>query len=149
MFILANGWLTGQQVFWNASGTGKCHDFRSILTIYATVPVCGTFDSLSRSRNEPDGMAAPDEGKRLNNRGAPVKLARLFIEPSFRGVPRLLSELRFARRRWRPRRTLAPVLVSLGHLGSLFGSQDVCDLRHHFRVGDFHFHLNLRARFRR
>src|SRR5687767_1817568 len=64
----------------------------------------------------------------------------------FRGVPRLLSELRFVRRRWRPRRTLAPVLVSLGHLGSLFGGQHVRDLRHHFRVRDFHFHLNLRPR---
>jgi hypothetical protein len=41
------------------------------------------------------------------------------------------------------------VFVSLGHLGSLLGRQDVRDLRHHFRVSDFHFHLNLRSRLSR
>jgi hypothetical protein len=36
-FILANARLSGQQVFWNGSGTGKYRDFRSILTISRTV----------------------------------------------------------------------------------------------------------------
>jgi hypothetical protein len=43
MFILTNGRLTGQQVFWNGSGTGKYRDFRSILTISGTAPIGGTF----------------------------------------------------------------------------------------------------------
>lgn len=45
-FILTNGRLTGQQVFWNGSGTGKCPDFRSFLAISATGPVGGTFQFL-------------------------------------------------------------------------------------------------------
>jgi len=35
-FILTNGRLAGQQIFWNGSGTGKYRDFRSILTIFPT-----------------------------------------------------------------------------------------------------------------
>ncbi len=150
MFILANGRLTGQQVFWNGSGTGKCRDFRSILAISATVPVWRNISILRPitqravwygcSPTKQNGSMT--EARRLVD--APCSLSR-----SFRGVPLLLLELRFVRRRRRPRRTHPPVLVSLGHLGSLFGGQDVRDLRHHFRVRDFHFHLNLRSRFSR
>jgi hypothetical protein len=42
MFILTNGRLTGQQVFWNGSGTGKSRDFGSILAISGMVPFGGT-----------------------------------------------------------------------------------------------------------
>ncbi len=149
MFILTNGRLAGQQVFWNGSGTGKCRDFRSILAISATVPFGGTFQFFVRSHSERCGTAVPRDAKRLNDEARRLVDATCSLSRSFRGVPLILLELRFARRRRRPRRTLRPVLLSLGHLGSLFGGQDVHDLRHHFRVSDFHFHLNLRSRFSR
>ena len=93
--------------------------------------------------------AVPRDAKRLNDEARRLVDAPCSLSRSFRGVPLLLLELRFARRRRWPRRTLRPVLLPLGHLGALFGGQDVHDLRHHFRVSDFHFHLNLGARFSR
>jgi len=67
MFILTNGRLTGQQVFWNGSGTGKYRDFRSILAISATVPFGETFQFFVRVRSERCGTAVPHEAKQLNN----------------------------------------------------------------------------------
>lgn len=49
-FILANGRHTGQQVFWNGSGTGNYRDFQGILTIFRTVPGGGAFGSRPRWR---------------------------------------------------------------------------------------------------
>jgi len=52
MFILTNGRLTGQQVFWNGSGTGKYCDFRSILKISAPFPLAEHFNSHPHLRGK-------------------------------------------------------------------------------------------------
>jgi len=89
MFILTNGRLTGQQVFWNVSGTGKYRDFRSILAISATVPFGGTFQFFVRSRNELFGRAVPRDAKRLNDQARRLIDAPCSLSRSFQGVPLL------------------------------------------------------------
>jgi hypothetical protein len=150
MFILTNGRRTGQQVFWNGSGTGEYRDFRSHFDDIRNDSLWRNISNLRPDRaSEVWATAVPStqNGSMTRHGGlfdAPCSLSR-----SFRGVPLLLLELRFIRRRRRPRRTLPSVFLSLGHLGPLLSGQHVRDLRHHFRVSDFHFHLNLRSRFSR
>ena len=123
--------------------------FEAFVMISGTVPVRGTFQCVADRAASGAKTAVPHNAKRLNDEARRFVDAPCSLSHLFRGVPLLLLELRFVRRRRRPRRTLTSVLVSLGHLGSLLGGQNVRDLRHHFRVSDFHFHLNLRPRFSR
>jgi len=67
MFILANGRLAGQQVFWNGSGTGKCPGFRSILAISTTVPFGGTFQFIVPTTQRAVWYGCPRDAKRLND----------------------------------------------------------------------------------
>lgn len=74
MFILANGRVTGQQVFWNGSGTGKYCYFRSIWGICGTVTFGGTVQSFTTIAQRACEDGVPPDAKRLNDE------ARRFVD---------------------------------------------------------------------
>src|SRR5687767_11720713 len=78
------------------------------------VPLPPYCKSSSRSRSDRLRYGCSRDTKRLNDEARRLGDATCSLSRSFRGVPLLLLlELRFVRRRRRPRRTLPPVLRSL------------------------------------